>query len=494
MSVKELDVLLFELQERQMRHGIKDSEMGNLRQLLEQLSPEFIENYRETLHNAVLKSRVPAFMKACEGVAFEISRLIDLQKAIGQANKREHSVSYEIRKEGKNIPNLEKLRYRAYAAPGQTPKEKVIKLENDVTLFRNGQPIIYDTKSYPARIYGESKQNQDQILKYQAAIEHGLVDAAVLEIRGRIDPKFVRWVWGSIIDNPSPVPDVQIIYAVPLPSGAEFRFDFKRCKEAGKSLPYYNDESRYTDEDRAVVGGLMRALRDPDKGIIFDLVSGTHIENPSEALREYLLPESELKPSYIEDIELHREYRDKRLQGLWAKAKALRQPIYNKENRLAATDELFSDRDRARKTVTEIVETYQQSLRTNPAMARAKASYVLGDPAKDPQKYNSTVERVVDFMMLNMASVREQQLAFTNSHHYAVTVARRKRMGWRGRPEGLALDVEHIMLDAIQEACKTGDKKGRSYKDPESRFLDFSKMMAELTPERDELKLSLSLF
>ena len=40
-------------------------------------------------------------------------------------------------------------------------------------------------------------------------------------------------------------------------------------------------------------------------------------------------------------------------------------------------------------------------------------------------------------------------------------------MGYVGRPEGVALDLEHIVIDAIQETNKREGQTGRSYANPE---------------------------
>jgi hypothetical protein len=150
------EILLDRLDAKQREYGVEDYENGNLRQLYERLPVEFATKYRESLNSAVSQPSAPAFMKACEGLAFEISRLFDLRQAIDWAARTGQPVSYEIRPEGKEIANPQKLKYQAYAPPGEAAKEREIKLENDVALFREGHPIIYDTKSYPARLYGES--------------------------------------------------------------------------------------------------------------------------------------------------------------------------------------------------------------------------------------------------------------------------------------------------------------------------------------------------
>ena len=62
---------------------------------------------------------------------------------------------------------------------------------------------------------------RNQALKYQTAIERGVVSGATIEVRGRIDIDFLAWAMGTAIDDPGAVPDVEIVYTVDLPSGKE---------------------------------------------------------------------------------------------------------------------------------------------------------------------------------------------------------------------------------------------------------------------------------
>ncbi len=203
-------------------------ETQKVRAAFDALPSSFQPLYEAGLQNATAQTNGPDFIKHSLAVWFEMSRL----NALSEQNVE------NISPEAKTVANPEKIEFQTFVPPGQVRKNKRIVIQNDIPVERDGKPFAYEAKYLPARPYGTTRvsskgkfqaQHHDQILKYQKATEIGLVAGAAVEIQGRIDPKFLKWLYGAAINKPSPAPDVQIIYSLPLPSGEEYRATIKRA-------------------------------------------------------------------------------------------------------------------------------------------------------------------------------------------------------------------------------------------------------------------------
>lgn len=101
-------------------------------------------------------------------------------------------------------------------------------IELDVPIRLKGRenvPYIYEVKDYRTGIWGSYKVDTvlNQLMKYDQAVERGLASGATVEVRGRLDPRLLQWL------NPKykMVPNVEVVYVLPLPSGLEYRFVLK---------------------------------------------------------------------------------------------------------------------------------------------------------------------------------------------------------------------------------------------------------------------------
>jgi hypothetical protein len=455
--------------------------------LPEAYKPQFEARFYSVSKNP---TNPPDFIKSTQGIGFEMSRL---QMILDQGKET-------VSPSGFDVPNPDKKTYTTFSpAGGPPPKQLPIEIQNDVGITRDGKPFVYETKLYPARDWGrvEIKKKegapdkyetpaQNQLLKYNAAVEQGLIAGATVEIRGRINKQHLEWMYGAAIDQESPIPNVQVIYSLPLPSGEEYRFSLKRANDPAQELQFTNNDRAFTPEDRAVIVGLERALRQQDKKLITEIIASTAIKEPSPELRPYLED-----PTKITDRDMWREYMSKRTQGMWEAALSARPPIYNEQNKESAVADKFSDPDKARASLRQTVEDQQAYLRGNPQMMAVKKSYYLGQPGTDA--YTKKVDAVVENAYQKIQSIRDYELARRDAGDEPQRRAERKQMGWKGLPEGVALDTDHIIMDAIMEVNKGPKQKGRSYDQPE-RFDDLAKVMSKLTPEFDRAFRDVEIF
>lgn len=472
-------VSLFEAQQDTFGTWQDTQYVSDLYQSLPQL---YRQKYYKAFENAAKQQNGANFIKHSHGVWLEMSRL---KAILDQGHET-------VDPDAKTVANPDKLEFQAHTGDNNTPKSKVIEIENDIPIVRDGAPFVYEAKFLPVRYYGltsvNSKggfqaQHHDQVLKYQQAIESGLISGAAIEIQGRIDPEFLNWLYGSDMLAPSPVPDVELIYTLQLPSGAEYRTRIKRASNTEQHLNFTNDYKSYTAEDRNVIAGLEWALRHPDKQYIINILSNAEIHNPSAELNEYLGHENGLSPSDITDPDLYREYQRKRLETVWDHARAVQPPLYNELNQDTPLEDVYANTEQARTTLRNRVEQYQNYLRSNPHLAKIKQSYLLGEPGT--QEYQDRVEAVTENLLEKVNIIRDRELGRQAEERSSFE----QKFGWEGPVEGYALDIDHIMMDVIMDVNSSGNQKGRSYENPEQRFMSVEGLVdyiAYTNPDRQQ--------
>ena len=133
------------------------------------------------------------------------------------------------------------------------PSEERLQIQNDVAIVREkeGRPLPYlvECKSSNTHPYGQDYGinpkaprrlglgSVNQLLRYQAAMDHGLIAGATLEISGRIHPLMVEWMLEGVDGEGTRIPDVEILWHAPLPSGATGVFLLKAGKGPGRWMP-----------------------------------------------------------------------------------------------------------------------------------------------------------------------------------------------------------------------------------------------------------------
>lgn len=445
-------------------------ERGNLPSLFAAVPENIQEKYIKTIEGALNNKDEVAVRTAIRGAAFELSRINTVMR------QGLEQVDFNLQ-----IPD--KIRFVGYTKKdgfdAEPTKEYNSTAELDVPIVRDGKPYIYETKSYPRMLFGSLPTQRNQLLKYQAAINQGIVDGATVEIKGRIHPYILDWAAGRNIAEEGHAPDVEIIYSMDLPSGAEYRFVLNRSRR-NNGLNFQNegrsstaeatlkriketDPNHYVElqerfgnddsileklvEDRQVINGIQRAVLDRS---IVDILSSVDIENPPEELVPYLE-----NPMSIKVAGLFDKYESLRQKSIFKKLLDKR-TIINTENTQSAYSEFATDEN-----IEHSVREYQDYLRQNPEMAKIKKAYILdGEEA---------IKTAISKTEWEIGKIRDFELRRMQAESDPSNWTRRVRaeMGYVGRPEGVALDLEHIVIDAIQETNKHEGQTGRSYANPE---------------------------
>jgi hypothetical protein len=316
MTSFSLPILLQRFHAKLAAFSLTAREAGSVPSLFQTLPAVYAENYASRLAAVLSEKERFGFIEAAEGLAFEMARLSDMLPF-----NVDRASPYEVRPQGKEIANPQRYCFLPYAKPGQSVEPRVISVENDVTLFRGGRPVIYDTKFFPTRLYGSESKSRTQLLKYNTAVNLDLAVAAVVEIKGWIHPDFLAWLWGEETAASANLERVQVISSVALPSGGTFSFTLKPCSDPALLFPVAADAALLPASDAEIVRGVERMLDDADHTTLARVLKADDLPCPSSALELTLEPLRYGVPLRFQNKRDYFEYRQQRLAGFWRQAR-----------------------------------------------------------------------------------------------------------------------------------------------------------------------------
>jgi hypothetical protein len=423
--------------------------------LLEQCPPAIRDRYRSEADEALRNPHEAPRITQLRGVIFRLIRTLDV------ARQGLETTDYS-RAQTDLVKHLGYARRETdFSHPPTEDCESEIKI--DIPLVREGGIYAYLVKVSPRTPFGRDAGARNQMLRLQAAISQKIITGATVEIKGRIDHSFLAWAAGTSPIDPGAVPDVEIIYTFELPSGAEYRFPLKRSR-GNHSVKFQSAETWYTPEDREIIQGLHLALQDINKPII-DIITGATVADPSEPLREILETKG---PTGILTLELFHEYETKRLQTIWQMLLA-QSPAVNTENERNVRHifETCQNPAEVRRYVEAGVKEFMQFLQ-NEAIARKKGLR----PIEEPTKLTALIDEICDRIDFIQQRQQAQPVSPTED-------------GFVGRPEGIALPFNFIVIDAMRylQAMERGSQKVvYSYRHPE-RFKELPAALAAVARE-----------
>lgn len=391
----------------------------------------------------------------------EVARTTGVRGIMHEMNRVQRIIEQAMETIEPGIAVSEPVRYLGYdnkAADFSVPPSKPLKaaIASNIPIVREGgKPYVYELNSSPRRLYGNDAQQRNQILKFQAAINEGTVSGATVEINGRISPEFVQWLNGKNVGDMRQAPDVEVLYNINLPSGGDYTFILKSAAN-NQGLKFTNSDRAFSPEDRQVINGIYKAIQDRSIG---EIISGTNIESPPPSLAPYIGD-----PFQIRDLSTFNQYDRLRLESTWnklrQKADSDRINVENPRNALSEYNTV--------EYINEATRWYQNHLKQNPQTAKAKAAYVIKDEAG--------ISKVVDLTYQRAQEVKRYEIERQGSAEEVARQAEREALGYTGRKEGISLDMEHFIMDATQEHNKGGNRRGRSYDNPE-RFQTVDQVM-----------------
>lgn len=396
----------------------------------------------------------------------------------------------------------ENVYFTTYGDDNITPTQRPLKITDNFTLERNGGPFIYKAKYTPVRQFGavedderEPHYDYNQMLKYNEAIEQGLISGAAIEIRGLIDPDFLNWALGASVIERSDVPHVQLIYNMPLPSGAEYRFTLKKAQSYSAELDVTNDTSGYTKADKAVVQGIENALRSQDQVQLIEILSGqsvfAHKGDLKAEFKQFSCPihEAELK-----DPAFYDNYLQTMRMGIWKRALRIKPETYNHDKDTVFSPENIGIEDE-KDALKARIEAYQADLRRTQGHLIVNSNS-LGDDPESPE-YQALLNEVTEEFAKNIALIRSRDnKRRAEEAKNPNIVGNRLQQGYSGLENGFALELYVIMVDsiAIVKSRKNDKVQERSFEHADGHFMDIDGVLGMLDERADSRYQVVSIY
>jgi len=152
-----------------------------------------------------------------------------------------------------------------------------VKIQNDVPIVRATEggalPYVVEAKCSQRRPYGQAygfgknarewirTDALNQLLRYQFAIDHGKIAGATLELMGPVHPLVLDWVTDGLDGQGSRVPSLEVVWSLPLPSGAHARVWLKRGDRPGR----LEEERVVLESDQACLSAFQQLREDKDR-------------------------------------------------------------------------------------------------------------------------------------------------------------------------------------------------------------------------------------
>lgn len=149
-----------------------------------------------------------------------------------------------------------------------------VKVQNDVPVLRSTSrgplPYVVEAKCSQSRPYGQAygfgknaknwirADALNQLLRYQFAIEQGRIAGATVELKGAVHPRVLDWMLDGLDGQGTRIGDVEVVWSLPLPSGAHTRVWLKKGQGEGR----LKEEAVVLDSDRPALAAFQHIRED----------------------------------------------------------------------------------------------------------------------------------------------------------------------------------------------------------------------------------------
>lgn len=305
--------------------------------------------------------------------------------------------------------------------------------------------------------YGRFPHTRDQLEQAQMQIEQRAITQFSQKIAGRIDKNFLAWIAGSVNEGHDPIPDVELLYSIPLPSGRDHTFVLKAARSYSCREHVNTDD--YPPEDRDVVRALTSHFLNPYHKRSMALLTDFRLDDYGEDLHSHLN-----HPESIHSLEKYRQLRE-------AWDHSLRLQILESGStsyQIKAHTELL---DPELSNITKFLGHCAKRLIAIPSSQPFHNPEVF---QLSPSEQRLLIQREIPALFEIFAAERERAISEEDSP----AQLRRIELGYSGPPEGYALPIDHMLMDCIIDF-----KKRRNYTAhvAESRGIDPAEVKIPLT-------------
>ena len=326
---------------------------------------------------------------------------------------------------------IEKI-YNAHSVPHLFSVYKIPQ-EYDVQENRFGKKIMIINKNYQKQPFGAFVKNLNHLLHLQSLIDNEIIDGVILHVQGKIDTHILDWLNGKLIGDRAYGENITFNYELPLPSGKNYIFTLKPSNNPiANIIP--KQEGEYSQEDMEIITGFQSLLK-YDPQTLLRILSSHLIEKDFKEKIWKSSIDFQKRENLLETKETIKE--EQKIFNIY-----LKNP--------------YLEEKKAKEYISSRIELLQKSILSSEDMIRIKKNYIL-DVQKNPY--------VIDFI--------------TNKIYEHIKMIQSKKYHFLENAQPIALDVDHMVLDMIQDYNKTAGKKGRSYKNPE-RFLNCEQLKEEI--------------
>lgn len=314
---------------------VTEAEYGNIMQYLFTIegAPAAFKNY---LNRNTQKAPAAARRSVLLGLLYGLSRIASVSRLL----KQEASA---LTRAKITIPDYVEFSQKASLNDIQLGVVQPLRVTRSAEV-QNEVPMIaghlWDLKSCVRYSYGTTVNAHNKVLKYQEAVEWGRAAAAAgtfdparhiqnatIEVTGNVEPAFVTFMAHH-------APDVELLYALPLPDGHELVFPLKDARAGQSTLRRIFPPTPLTPREVRIARGIQRQL---ELGTLVEIFNNTILtqEDVTDSPSRDALIASErdgfINPIFIDDVEALKEYErlsyTKRIQLLEeAAAQPMRHP------------------------------------------------------------------------------------------------------------------------------------------------------------------------
>lgn len=302
-----------------------------------------------------------------------------------------------------------------------------IVLDSEKIHYQN-EKWIFKSKCFGFRVpYGQDNFHLDRLYEMEELCRFRDIKGGSLELTGRVSPKFLNWLTGELSEGRDPIPSIEIIYVLRLPSGADYRFLLKSSARFDEKHNPPLDS--YAIEDQEVIEGLGIHFLDPYNKHSMKILSDFNVPDFPEDLHTYCQ-----SPEKIFDLDIYR-----RMRKSWDES-LIHQLLEGRgHHKTAGATSWMANKDEPYETFLNICNERLDQLPYEQPY-REPAFFILSE-----QERNLFIEEYIP----KLFSLCESERIAIESERIGDNHSTRMALSYEGPDAGYGLPLDHMLMDMI---------------------------------------------